>query len=280
MSSRVDLHIHSLSSDGTDTAGEIVKRVVDAGISIFALTDHDTAAGLEAVEGLIPDGVTFVPGIEFSCRAGSGKCHILGYGCDRSSEGFQKILASGESLRREKLEARIKFLDASGASLPKHELAALRSMPSAGKPHIANLLVKYGLSGDKKSAMDLIDRCPASSARLEAEPVVRGIISSGGVPVWAHPLGGEGEPETDERELEATLSELIKYGLAGLECFYSKYAYEKCLLLEKKANDRGLLVSGGSDYHGKNKNIALGTLNADGIDIPADRLTVLGRFMR
>ncbi len=280
MGSRVDLHMHSAASDGTDTAGELVKRAVEAGINIFALTDHDTAAGLDEAEGLIPAGAAFIPGIEFSCRTRSGRCHILGYGCDRSSDSFQKILTAGAELRRAKLEARIEFLENLGVKLPEHELAILRSMPSAGKPHIAGLMVKYGFAGDISAAMAVIDRCPASSARLEAEPVVRGILRSGGVPVWAHPLGGEGEPETGEREFEAMLSELIKYGLMDLECFYSKYPLAKCLWLEGKANERGLLVSGGSDYHGKNKNIALGTLNADGVDIPADRLTILGRFMR
>ena len=273
-----DLHMHSAASDGTDGAGEMARMVAEAGISVFALTDHDTVAGADEVRA--PDGVVFIPGIEFSCRMGSGKCHILGYGCNGDSEEFKKILTAGENLRRAKLEARLEFLGGLGVRLPEGEVTRLRSMPSAGKPHISNLMVEYGFAADTGEAMEIIDRCPASSGRLQAEAVIRGILRSGGVPVWAHPLGGEGEMEASRESFDRMLAELMGYGLQGLECFYSKYALERCLELEREAGRNGLCVSGGSDYHGKNKNIAMGTLNADGVDIPADRLTVLGRLMR
>ena len=273
-----DLHMHSAASDGTDGAGEMVRMVAEAGISVFALTDHDTVAGADELRA--PDGVVFIPGIEFSCRMGSGKCHILGYGCNRDSEEFKKILTAGEDLRRAKLEARLEFLGGLGVRLPEGEVMRLRSMPSAGKPHISNLMVEYGFAADTEEAMEVIDRCPASSERLQAEAVIQGILRSGGVPVWAHPLGGEGEREASRESFDRMLAELMDYGLQGLECFYSKYPLERCLELEREAGRNGLCVSGGSDYHGKNKNIAMGTLNADGVDIPADRLTVLGRLMR
>lgn len=273
-----DLHMHSAASDGTDGAGEMVRMVAEAGISVFALTDHDTVAGADELRA--PDGVVFIPGIEFSCRMGSGKCHILGYGCNRDSVEFKKILTAGEDLRRAKLEARLEFLGGLGVRLPEGEVMRLRSMPSAGKPHISNIMVEYGFAADTEEAMEVIDRCPASSERLQAEAVIRGILRSGGVPVWAHPLGGEGEREANRESFDRMLAELMGYGLQGLECFYSKYPLERCLELEREAARNGLCVSGGSDYHGKNKNIAMGTLNADGVDIPADRLTVLGRLMR
>lgn len=273
-----DLHMHSAASDGTDGAGEMARMVAEAGISVFSLTDHDTVAGADELRA--PDGVVFIPGIEFSCRMSSGKCHILGYGCNRDSEEFKKILTAGENLRRAKLEATLEFLGGLGVRLPEGEVMRLRSMPSAGKPHISNLMVEYGFAADTEEAMEVIDRCPASSGRLQAEAVIRGILRSGGVPVWAHPLGGEGEREASRESFDRMLAELMDYGLQGLECFYSKYPLERCLELEREAARNGLCVSGGSDYHGKNKNIAMGTLNADGVDIPADRLTVLGRLMR
>ena len=79
MGSRVDLHIHTTASDGTDSPQELVRNLREAGINIFAVTDHDTIRGAMAVKGLVPSGMCFIQGIEFSCRTDSGeKCHILG----------------------------------------------------------------------------------------------------------------------------------------------------------------------------------------------------------
>ncbi len=104
---------------------------------------------------------------------------------------------------------------------------------------------------------------------------MRAILSSGGVPVWAHPLGGEGERELSESGFMTLIDELMSYGLKGLECWYSKYTPAKCEWLSTQAEKRDLLISGGSDYHGTNKNIPLGRLNADNIAVDIDRLTIL-----
>lgn len=95
----IDLHMHSTASDGTDTPVQLAGNVKAAGIQIFALTDHDTVIGAEQLTEHLPKGVTFIPGIEFSCRMPSGKCHILGYDCDMAHPAFRDALAQGAALR-------------------------------------------------------------------------------------------------------------------------------------------------------------------------------------
>lgn len=274
--SPADLHMHSTASDGTDTPARLVEKVRAVGIRVFSLTDHDTVAGAEQLAGRLPDGVVFVPGIEFSCRMDSGKCHILGYRCDTAHPAFRSALAEGADLRKGKLEKRLEFLRERGMTFPEEELCRLRQIPGVGKPHLGNLMVQYGYAPDLQTAIkEVLNRCAAESSRICAETAVKAILDSGGIPVWAHPLSGEGERETGPAQFAGMLDELTGCGLMGLECWYSMYPPERCERLAGIAEERGLLVSGGSDYHGTNKAIPLGTLNAEGREVPLPRITLL-----
>lgn len=276
ISSPVDLHMHSTASDGTDTPVRLAEKVKAAGIRFFALTDHDTVTGAEQLAEHLPAGVTFIPGVEFSCRMDSGKCHILGYRCDTAHPAFQDALSKGAALRRAKLERRLAFLQERGMSFPEDELCRLRRIPGVGKPHLGNLMVKYGYAPDLRTAItEVINRCAAGSSRIGAETAVKAVLASGGIPVWAHPLGGEGEREIGPAQFGGMLEELTGYGLMGLECWYSKYPPELCERLAGIAEERGLLISGGSDYHGANKAVPLGTLNAGGREVSLPQITLL-----
>lgn len=276
MPSQIDLHMHSTASDGTDTPLQLAEKVKALGIRVFALTDHDTITGVEQAAKHLPDGVTFIPGIEFSCRMDTGKCHILGYRCDMAHPAFQNALAQGAALRKAKLEKRIDFLRERGICFPESELDKLRRIPGVGKPHLGNLMVSYGYAPDKQTAItEIIDRCPTGSSRIPAETAVKAILISGGIPVWAHPLGGEGEKEIGPEQFAKMLDELTGCGLMGLECWYSKYSVSLCEKLTGTAREHHLLISAGSDYHGTNKTIPLGTLNADGREVPLEQITLL-----
>lgn len=273
---KTDLHTHSTASDGTDTPQELVRKAKAAGITALALTDHDTAAGEEAFLGAAPEGMTLIPGIEVSARTASGECHILGLGYRIGHPAFSALLEEAAGLRRAKLETRIEYLRRHGYGLPEDELDALRAMPSAGKPHLGALLVRYGYAADRNSAIrELINPCPTPSDRVDAGVAVSAIRAAGGAAVWAHPMGEEGKRELTGEEFRAMLRELLDAGITGMECWYSKYSTERCRRLEEAAAAHGLLVSGGSDYHGRNKSAALGQLNAGGAEVPAEALTVL-----
>ena len=276
----IDLHIHTSASDGTDSPEELLQRIRDSGIKTFAVTDHDTITGAVEMSGKLQDekDIKFIRGIEFSCRTRitNTKCHILGLNYDYENAEFIHALRTGEEIRHKKFWKRIEILhDEFNITFTDEEIESLMKIKSVGKPHIANMIVSKGLADNKQDAIDrYVNKCKTGNDRLDSDFVIHAIVSSGGIPVWAHPLGGEGEKELPEEIFKETLSELISYGLHGLECFYSKYDYAICERLEAIANQNGLYVSGGSDYHGRNKNIPLGKLNAENIIVRPERLTI------
>ena len=114
--------------------------------------------------------------------------------------------------------------------------------------------------------------------RLDAKKVIDAIKISGGVSVWAHPLGGEGEKISDFYEFEKNLAELKNFGIEGLECYYSRYDSEQRKFLLKTAEEKNLLISGGSDFHGENKNISICELGADKPVAKIWHLTILQKI--
>ena len=273
----IDLHIHSNFSDGTDSISELLAKILESRINIFALTDHDTITGALKIRELIPANIKFFHGIEFSCIANNGKCHILGLNYDENNKIFQEALNIGENLRHEKFFKRVKLLrDKFSITFTDKEIDSLLKIPSVGKPHLANLIVSKGLANNITEAIkNFIDNCKTGIDRISAELAIKAIIKSGGAAIWAHPLGGEGESELSHGKFINLLNELISYGINGLECYYSKYSLGKCESLAEIAREKNLFISGGSDYHGKNKAIPLGKLNAENIFINPEKLTIL-----
>ena len=265
MVTRYDLHIHTAASDGSDTPAMLAQKVREAGLELFSVTDHDTIAGALAMEALIPEGVGYIRGIEFSCVSPGGKCHILGYGFDPAHPGFLAALREGAELRREKLERRIAHLrEKFGILLTEEELEWLRSLKSPGKPHLGKLLLERGLAPDMNSAIRTFLSGVPGRDRIDAKTAIDAIRVSGGIAVWAHPLGGEGERRLTEAEFHEKLALLTADGIQGLECRYSRYSSAESELLLTHAHAHGLIATGGSDYHGVNKQgILLGQLGTD-----------------
>ncbi|MGM9579866.1 MAG: PHP domain-containing protein [Anaerovibrio sp.] len=283
MKSRIDLHMHSSASDGVDSIAELLAKVKADGIECFALTDHDTIAGVLEMEKLLAgrqagDGnrMQFIRGIEFSCITALGKCHILGYGYDYNDEAFRSVLAKGEALRREKLEKRLDFLRQEyNIVFPPQDVEAMRGMGSVGKPHLAELMVKLGAAASASEAIrNYINHCPTFDSRLPAGEAIKAIGSAGGVAVWAHPYGGVGEPVLTEKELVSQLELLLSFGLQGLECHYSRYNMAQTGRLAGYAKKYNLCISGGSDYHGRRNFPELGQLNAEWAYVDRKELSV------
>lgn len=275
---RADLHLHSRFSDGSDSAETLARVITDGGFGVVALTDHDTDEGNEALRALLPDGIRLISGIEFTCIMPRGKCHILGYGFDADAPAFREAIEEGKQRRRQKLERRLEFLrETHSIVFDETELASLYALPTVGKPHIAALLVARGMASDIADAIEkyMSQGKIHAADRLDADYAIKAILSAGGIPVWAHPLGGEGEEHLGKDELLSRLAYLKEAGIRGLECYYSRYTGEESAMLLSVAEAEGLLVSGGSDYHGKIKNIPIGTLSADGESVSAEQLTVL-----
>ncbi|MBR0221994.1 MAG: PHP domain-containing protein [Synergistaceae bacterium] len=258
----IDLHMHSSESDGTDEPENLLDLIALNNIKIFSLTDHDNINGVKRIESKLNNykDLKFIRGVELSCKTKNIKCHILAFNYDYDNQDFKNILQLAEDLRHVKLERRLKFLRENfGINFKAEEIEILRDNKASGKPHIANLIVKHGFAANKEDAIkNFINKFESGDTRVDAELAIQAVLKSGGVPVWAHPFGGEGEPEISQELLNLSLIELKTYGLRGLECYYSKYNLERREYLASLALKNNLLISAGSDYHGKNKNIKLG----------------------
>ena len=269
---KIDLHMHSTVSDGTDSPAEILARVREAGIALFSVTDHDAVKGGEIILPLLAQGdPEFLTGAEFSCRDEEGKYHILGYGYDPDAESIRGLVETGHGLRMKKVRARLAFLKREfGFSFPEDELRQLFAMDNPGKPHIANMMVRHGYAETKEKAIkDFINRIRFPNEFLRPEQAVRGILDGGGIPVLAHPSYGDGDQLILGAEMEKRLRRLMEYGLQGVEAFYSGFTPAMSGELLAFADRFDLYVTAGSDYHGKNKLIELGDTGlADGMALP------------
>lgn len=276
-SMKADLHIHSNCSDGSDDIKNLAKKLEATGVNIFALTDHDTIEGCIEMRDTISDKIKFIPSIELTCKADNIKCHILGYNCDPQNKTLTDLVEKGKILRRKKLETRINFLkDVWEIELTDEERQWLYSRRSVVKTHLANILVNRGLADNNVSAMKkYLDGCKTGDTRFTGEEGINAIVSACGIPVWAHPLGGEGEEHLSKEEFLPKLKIMKDFGIKGLECYYSRYNFDEINFLVECAKKNGLLISGGSDYHGKNKDIPLLKLNCDNIPIDSEKFTLL-----
>ena len=276
----IDLHMHSTESDGTDSPEQIVKKITaESGIKIFALTDHDTISGIEKIKKVLLSEIFFINGVEFSCKiADDKKCHILAYFYDSANENFQKILRTGNELRKKQFDIRLNYLSKIyNINFTEDDVKAMCSSTVIGKPHIVNFVSeKYGI--DKEKLYKDLRKCYVGDARQDAATVIKAIKDAGGIAVWAHPLGGEGESLLPQAEFLNRLQELINLGIGGLECYYSRYTDAQEKFLATTASENNLLISGGSDYHGTNKTIALGELGAELPKIKIHQLTILQKI--
>lgn len=278
---RADLHIHSNCSDGSDTIQILADKVSHSNLNIVALTDHDTTDGLHEFERILDKRIKFIKGIELTCLAGDIKCHILGYNINPECNELKVLIAKGKILRRQKLDTRIKYLkDVWNIELTQNELDWLYSRNSVVKTHLANILVNRGLAESNVPAMKkYLDDCKTGNTRFDGQEAINAIKSAGGIVVWAHPLGGEGEEHISESLLLERLEKMKSYGIDGIECHYSRYNETEVKFLVKTAKEHNLYISGGSDYHGTNKNIPLGRLNTLDIEIGAENLTILNKIL-
>jgi hypothetical protein len=275
---KADLHIHSNYSDGSDDIKNLAENIKLAGLEIFALSDHDTIAGCEEMEKFFTHG--FIPSVELTCITQSIKCHILGYNVNCKNERLLELIEKGKEFRKYKLEVRMKYLkDRWNIILTDTELNWLYSRKSVVKTHLANILVSRGLASDNVSAMKkYLDGCKSGDIRFDAKEAVNTIIDAGGIPVWAHPIGGEGEIHISKDVFLRQLEIMKEIGIKGLECYYSRYSDIESRILADIAEQNGLFISGGSDYHGKNKSIPLAKLSSDNTFIPAEKLTILSQL--
>lgn len=272
-SKKIDLHMHTTVSDGSDTPTELINHVKAAGIGLFSVTDHDAIKGCGIVMDSLAEGdPDFITGVEFSTRDEHGKYHILGYDYEPGSKAILDIVEKGHSLRMKKVTGRLEFLKKEfGFEFPEEEIQNLLKLDNPGKPHIGNMMVKYGYCESKDRAIDeYINKLHYKSEYIRPEEAIKGILDAGGIPVLAHPIYGSGDELILGPELENRIKRLMEFGIKGVEAFYSGFSPKMTADMLALAERYDLYVTAGSDYHGTNKTVILGDTGLDNVtELPA-----------
>ena len=250
----IDLHTHSLHSDGAQTPTDVVKTAADAGLSAIALSDHDCIEGVqEAMDAGSRLGVEVIPAVELSAQSDT-ELHILGYFIDINNKRLQDTMKYALQVRDERQEETCRKLREQGFDITMEEARAeAHGNPVLCRAHFAQIMVRKGYAESVKDAFNryLSVGCYAYSNRqaLTGPEAVSVIREAGGIAVAAH-LHLIKLPDDELREY---LKSLIPYGLDGVEGYYSDYTPDMEQRYRAMAKELGLVLSGGTDYHGANK---------------------------
>ena len=248
----IDLHTHTTHSDGTLAPRAVVALAKEVGLTAVAITDHDTMAGVpEALAEGIRAGIEVVPGVELSLACATGSLHLIGLFVDPGSPALLAALARVVEGRRNRNCEIVERLARLGVPVSIEEVCANAGGEVVARPHFARALVRRGYVGTMKEAFDrfLARGGPAyvDRYRLPVEESIRLLRGAGGRAVLCHPhtLGlGEGEA------LEGFVGGLKGLGLDAIEAWYPDYDARQEALYRALAERLGLLLSGGSDFHG------------------------------
>lgn len=252
--SRVDFHLHTTHSDGSCRPTEVIELAAKAGVTALAITDHDITTGIpEATAAGEDRGIEIIPGIEISSLLGGSELHMLGYFLDYQDVRLNERLTGLRESRHRRNPQIIARLQAAGIDITYDEVRALAGTDSVGRPHIARVLMDKGVVSSAKEAFDqwLADGRPAYVPRELPTPAeaIRWIKEAKGLAVLAHP--------TWVKTTEGTLTELVRTlkadGLDGVEVHYSTHTPRQTRDYLALAQQQGLLVTGGSDFHGLTK---------------------------
>lgn len=264
----VDLHVHSTESDGTFTPEEVVLAAKEAGLSALALTDHDTASGVRKAQAAAEKcGIELIPGIELSTqyqipssKKEEKEVHVVGLYIDPDNATLQQKTKEFRDCRDSRNEKMVEALQKEGFSITMEALLAENPDSVITRANIARFLYDHGEIKSIQEAFDkyIGDGCKCYVGRFKITPMeaVALIHEAGGIAILAHPL----LYHLSSVNLQHLIDDMKAVGLNGIEAIYSTYTTGEEQLVKKIAAGNGLLISGGSDFHGANKpSIKIGT---------------------
>lgn len=241
-----DLHLHTNLSDGTLSPSRLISLARRRGIGCISITDHDSVAAY--LSDMPLEDAEIIPGIELTADSNNSEVHLLGYFIDYRAGWFQEKLKDICLCRIARMKEMCKKLTRMGMALDYEEVLELAGHSCVGRLHLARIMAKKGHVGNVKEAFDkyIGDSKPAyiSKFRLNPQEAVALILKAKGIPVLAHPYS------LAQQEL---IPELAKSGLMGLEALYPEHSPSQVKHYQELAKDLGLLITGGSDYHGESK---------------------------
>jgi hypothetical protein len=255
--SRLDLHTHTLRSDGVLEPRQLVEQAAAAGVRLLAITDHDDIAAFRELTAPgaapLPDGLELLPGVEINCLTSGqpefweGELHVLGFGIKPDDGAFEAVLTRQRQGRRIRFDRTLSILRAAGVSIDAAaEQLDLGATEALGRPTVARLMIASGYAASVEDAFSrwLGRGCPAYVPREGIGPVraIGAIRAAGGLPVLAH--FGEAEAHV------SLLRDLQQIGLGGLEVYYRTFDREHVQSVGRVADELGLVKTGGSDFHG------------------------------
>ena len=244
----IDLHSHTLHSDGQRTPDELLGEAAAAGLTVLSLTDHDTVSGVaDATRAATQRGIRLVPGIELSCELHGREVHVLGHFLDPLSPGLVRLAEEMLAERRERMEKMVERAQAAGfAAVTMERVIASSGGENLGRPHLARALVGCGHAASVKDAFDRFLRPDGllyvDRRRLPVGEAVRLVREAGGTTSLAHP-GANG---ISRQELKVCAD----VGLDAVEAHHPDHVPTQAEAYERWAAGLGLLVTAGSDYHG------------------------------
>lgn len=273
----IDLHQHTILSDGTDSVEELFERNIETGIKVMAITDHDNIESVELAKKLAKQiGIKYITGVEFSTDFHGNSIHILCYGYNLEDKIIKKLIEKSVELRHKRVEFRLKNLEKEfGIKLEKSVIEKINNHPNPNKPMIANILKDLGYGQEIGDIIKKYLYHKMPDYKLKTTEVLKDLAKSSGISVYAHALGGVGEKRVPKEVFEERLKSFISAGLKGLECYYSLYSKEEQDYLVETAKNNNLFISGGSDYHGKNKTVKIGELSNFGGFPQKEEVTIL-----
>ncbi|HEY3218339.1 MAG TPA: PHP domain-containing protein [Candidatus Limnocylindria bacterium] len=264
----IDLHTHSLRSDGALTPTELVKRAAARGVTIQALSDHDTLSGVaEAVAEGDRLGVRIIPATELNTESEWGDVHVLAYFVDPQDAQFEERMRWLRENRGRRIELMVENLNRLGHPVSLARVQEIAQGGSIGRPHLAQALFEAGHVASYDAAFDTLisKESPAYVSRVGLAPLeaVELVRARGGVPSLAH-------PGTVER-LEELLPQLVTAGLAGIECYYGSHTPSRTAECLRLAARFDLIPTGGSDFHGRGEH----GVDLGGVFVPPENLAAL-----
>jgi predicted metal-dependent phosphoesterase TrpH len=272
MTSYIDLHTHSTCSDGLLTPAALLALAARRGLAAIALTDHDTVAGLdEAFAHGTANGVEVITGIEISSAFDGISLHILGYGFNHKHPGFLAFVERLQQARSNRNQGILERLQALDIPITSEELRHIAG-GQVGRPHFARLLVQKGRARNTQDAFSryLKRGGPAfvEHVKPQADEVIGQIAKANGLAVLAHPACSDPGLE----KIPTLVAQLKDSGLAGLEAIYPTHSKKVCRFLQTLATQHGLLISGGTDYHGDKHSVTPLGGNTKTIRVPLQLL--------